>query len=310
MNSPKYLNYEVRPFKFTERKMMLTSIQRICNFFGGSYQYIGLGGLAFTDFKLFHKELHINEMFSLEGGSFSAEKLNFNSPFCFIKIIKDNSTNALNSIDLTKKTLVWLDYDGALDNYMFDDITTLFSKLPIGSIYLMTCNKELKNNERNEYKEEEFREKFGNLAPYNLSNKDFSASKNQNTIRNMLINHIKKTLKDRSNAEQIELNFNQLFNIIYQEYRGANMYTFGGVISKEKALFEELNLHEFDFLRENEDIYKIEIPNLTRKEVELINSKIFLKEKELLAMNIVNPTDLEKFKKTYKYIPHFYDVRL
>ena len=69
MNSPKYLNYETRPAKFTERKMLLSSFLRICNLYGGNYQYIGLGGVSFTDFKLFHKELHIDEMYSLEGGN-------------------------------------------------------------------------------------------------------------------------------------------------------------------------------------------------------------------------------------------------
>ena len=54
MNSSKRLNYETRPAKFTERKMLLSSFLRICNLYGGNYQYIGLGGVSFTDFKLFH----------------------------------------------------------------------------------------------------------------------------------------------------------------------------------------------------------------------------------------------------------------
>ena len=91
MNSSKRLNYETRPAKFTERKMLLSSFLRICNLYGGNYQYIGLGGVSFTDFKLFHKELHINEMYSLEGGDFSKEKLQINLPFSFIKIIKERS---------------------------------------------------------------------------------------------------------------------------------------------------------------------------------------------------------------------------
>ena len=69
MNSPKFLNYETRPHKFTERKMLLSSLSKICNYYSDEYQYIGLGGISFTDFKLFHKELHINEMHSIEAGN-------------------------------------------------------------------------------------------------------------------------------------------------------------------------------------------------------------------------------------------------
>ena len=309
MNSPKYLNYEVRPFKFTERKMMLACLQRICNHFKGNHQYIGLGGLAFTDFKMFHKELHIDDMISIEDGSFSLEKLTYNSPFSFIKIINESTTTALNGLDLTKKSLVWLDYDGTLDNFMFDDVTTLFSKLPAGSIYILTCNKELKNDEtRIEYTTDQFKDKFSNLVPFDILNQDFSSSSNHNTIKKMLTNHINKILLNRSKVD-IELNFTQLFNIVYQENRGANMYTYGGVIHSDPSEIEELNLNDFDFSTLQDQPYRVEIPNLTRKEVELINSKIYTKEEELLAMKIISESDLRKYKKSYKYIPHFYDVR-
>lgn len=309
MNSPKYLNYEVRPLKFTERKMMLASLQRICNHFNGNHQYIGLGGLAFTDFKLFHRELHINEMTSIEAGSFSLEKLIYNSPFSFIKILNESTTTALNSVDLNKKSLVWLDYDGTLDNYMFDDVTTLFSKLPAGSIYIITCNKELKDdNSRIEYTTDQFKEKFGNLVPFDISNQDFSSSNNHNTIKKMFTNHINKILLNRSKVD-ITLEFTQLFNIVYQENRGANMYTFGGVIHSETSEIVDLNLSDFEFSILKDEPYRVELPNLTRREVELINSKIYTKEEELLEMKIISESDLRKYKKSYKYIPHFYDVR-
>jgi hypothetical protein len=310
MNSPKKLNYEVRPVKFTERKMMLAILQRVCGYFGNKYQYIGFGGLTFTDFKLFHKELHVDEMTTIEAGSFSKEKIEFNSPYSFIKIFMEGSTSALNKIDLKKKSLVWLDYDGVLDDYMFDDITLLFSKLPEGSIYVISCNKELKFSESNtEYTTEQFKEKFGSLVPFDLSNEDFSGLNNHKTIRKMLLSHIQKVLKERSGIES-ELNFHQLFNVIYKENRGANMFTYGGVLGGDNFNPEELSLVDFDFFNPLDIAYKIEMPNLTRKEVELINSKIHLKEKELLEMNVISENDLEKYKKSYKYMPHFYDIRV
>tara|TARA_R110002049_G_scaffold133066_1_gene292476 strand:+ start:6708 stop:7580 length:873 start_codon:yes stop_codon:yes gene_type:complete len=289
--------------------MMLACLQRICNHFKGNYQYIGLGGLAFTDFKLFHKELHIDEMISIEAGNFSLEKLSYNSPFSFIKIINESTTTALNSLDLNKKSLIWLDYDNSLDNYMFDDITTLFSKLPEGSVFILTCNKELKDDEsRVEYTTDQFKEKFSSLVPFDISNQDFSSSSNHNTIKKMITNHINNILLNRSKVDT-ELNFTQLFNIVYQENRGANMYTFGGVIHSNPSEIKDMYLTDFDFSILQEEPYKVEIPNLTRKEVELINSKIYTKEEELLEMKIISESDLRKYKKSYKYIPHFYDVR-
>ena len=309
MNSSKRLNYETRPAKFTERKMLLSSFLRICNLYGGNYQYIGLGGVSFTDFKLFHKELHINEMYSLEGGDFSKEKLQINLPFSFIKIIKERSTIALNKLDLDKRTLVWLDYDDTLKPYMFEDIEILLRRMPIGSVYLMSCNKELKSDETgDEYTVEEFREIYGDLVPFELKAKDFSASEDYKTIRTMFSTFINKIMKERDE----EIKFQQLYNFLYQENRGAKMYTFGGVITEEGRTISSLNLSDFDFIKEPEDPYKIKIPNLTSKEIDLINRNISDEEalKELINKKIVTESEINEHKQTYKYLPNFYDVRL
>jgi hypothetical protein len=310
MNSPKNLNYETRPIKFTERKMLLASLLKICNYFTGDYQYIGFGGIAFTDFKLFHKELNIDSLISIEGGSFTKEKVEFNAPYSFIDVIKDLSTSALKSIDLNGKNLVWLDYDGTLDNYMFQDIQLLFSKLPAGSIYLITCNRELKNKkESREYTVSEFEEKFGNLSPFDLQPKDFAGVNNHKTIRKMILNVIESTLKSRNLSGSQDLVFSQLFNLKYQENRGAKMYTFGGVIVDDGFDIENLDIFNFDFITKNEKAYDLKIPNLTIKEIELINNN-FNDENSLLYKNIISPNDLKIYKKTYRYLPRFFDVRL
>jgi hypothetical protein len=313
MNSPKNLNYETRPAKFTERKMLLSSFLRICNLYGGNYQYIGLGGVSFTDFKLFHKELHIDQMYSLEGGSFSYEKLQVNLPFSFIEIFKEQTTMALEKIDLNKKTIIWLDYDDALKPYMFEDLEILLKKLPIGSIYLMSCNRELKNDEtRDPYTVDEFRIEFENQAPFQLAPIDFSASEGFKLIRKMLLNSIDNTIKDREQNNEENLKFQQLYNFLYQENRGAKMYTFGGVIVEKEKTIQELNLNDFDFIKEFEDPYRIEIPNLTSKEIDLINKNISNEEKleEIIDKGIVTRSEITKHKKTYKYLPNFYDVRI
>lgn len=313
MNSPKKLNYETRPLKFTERKMLLASLSRLINHFGNDYQYIGFGGLAFTDFKLFHKELHINKLYSVEAGDFSEEKIRYNCPFNFIKIIKKLSTEAFLEIDITKKSIIWLDYDKTLNDYFFNDVVSLFSKLPQGSIYIMSCNRELKSDKtRKSYEVEEFSEEFGDYIPFELTNKDFASSNDFKTIQKLLMYHINTTLKDRNNSENSDLAFKQIYNILYQENRGANMYTFGGFIHNNDFNHTDLNLADLDFISSGEEIYEIDIPNLTRKEIELANSTIYNdeKEKEIFEQKIISIEDLDKFKKTYKYLPVFYDIRM
>ncbi|WP_298148552.1 O-methyltransferase [Flavobacterium sp.] len=313
MNSTLTLNYETRPVKFTERKMLLASISKLLYHFGGVYQYIGLGGITFTDFKLFHKELHLNEMYSIEGGEITVEKLDFNKPFGFIKIIPMLSTIALTSgkIDLTKKSLVWLDYDDCLENFFFDDITVLFSKLPAGSIYIVTCNRQLDNKKSNvPYSVEDFKEKFGSNTPFDLQNAELSRKNSYKGLKKALKLHIDNILKQRSVSEGIKFQFDQLFNILYCENRGAEMYTYGGVISTPENNIETIDLSEFDFIKTNDEIYELLLPNLSRKEIDLVSAHIHDKERELLNMNIVAKNELDMFRSIYKYMPHFLDVRM
>lgn len=90
------------------------------------------------------------------------------------------------------------------------------------------------------------------------------------------------------------------------------MYTFGGVITEKGRTISSLNLSDFDFIKELEDPYKIKIPNLTSKEIDLINRNISDEEalKELINKKIVTESEINEHKQTYKYLPNFYDVRL
>lgn len=314
MNSPRNLNYETRPSKFTERKMLLSSFQRICNLYNNSYQYIGMGGLAFTDFKLFHKELHINEMFTIEGGDFTIEKIKFNLPYSFVNIHREFTTSALTKIDLTKKSIVWLDYDGCLDNYMFEDLSILMNRLPVGSIYLMSCNRELKEETTGiNYTIDEFKSKFSDLVPFDLSNTNFSGMNDYKTIIKMFTNLINNVISQRiKDGEAIK--FQQLYNILYQENRGAKMLTFGGVITECDKNLYSLNHNDLEFIKTSEDPYRINIPNLTFKEMDLINNHIIMDPlhdySNLTDTKIVGKHDIDKYVSIYKFLPAFFDVRV
>lgn len=313
MNSSKTLNYETRPVKFTERKMLLATIIKLLHHFKTPYQYIGLGGITFTDFKLFHKELHLNEMYSIEGGEFTSEKLNFNNPFSFIKVLSEKSTISLTNgeIDLTKKSFVWLDYDECLENFVFEDITALFSKLPAGSIYLFTCNRQLDNKKHNvPYSVEDFKEKFGSYTPFDLTASELSRKTSFKGIRKAVKLHLETVLKQRSNSEGIEYNFHQLYNILYNENRGAEMFTYGGVMTNESDNVDDLDFSEFEFIKLDEEPYEIILPNFTRKEIDLVNSYLHEKEQELIDLKIVEEKEVADYKSIYKYMPQFLDVRM
>ena len=311
MNSPTKLNYEVRPCKFAERTMLLAVLQTITNKFEGKYQYIGFGGLTFTDFKLFHRNLHIDIMHSIEGGSYSEDRLKYNSPYGFIQIHKGMSSTELTKINFDTKTIVWLDYDGAIEDYTFSDLSLLLRKMPVGSVYIVSCNRELKNKENSDFSSvDEFVDVFKELSPSDLKISDLSASNDYKTIRKMFNKSVRNALKDR-NMYGDSVKFRQLFDIIYQENRGAKMYTYGGIILDHNYEEHLLEVDDFPFIYRGEDeAYKIEVPNITLKESLLLNSCIGDENYSDKIKNIVTESCYQKYLKVYKYLPRFFFVWL
>lgn len=309
MKSPTALNYEIRPCKFVERRMLLSAFMRILPLFNSNYQYIGFGGLSFTDFKLFHRELHINTMYSIEGG-YNKSKLEFNKPYSCIKVLCGKSLAMLSTIELTQPSIIWLDYDDCLSLDVFNDLEHILMRIPHGSIYIMSCNRQLRKD-KNPYSIEELTDIYNNLVPIGLDKDCCSSTKAADTIRRMLEGDCKNVISDRNKTGATKLKFKTLFNLIYEEYRGARMYTFGGIVLNDSFDAKSLNLRDLDFVDTSEP-YEIDIPNLTYREATALNQILYFDEKENYFVNnsIIDKDDINRYKKYYKYLPNFYDVRL
>lgn len=309
MKSPTALNYEIRPCKFVERRMLLSAFIRILPLFNSNYQYIGFGGLSFTDFKLFHRELHINTMYSIEGG-YNESKLEFNKPYSCIKILCGKSLAMLSTIELTQPSIIWLDYDDCLSLDIFNDLEHILMRIPHGSIYLMSCNRQLRKD-KTPYSIEELTEIYNNLVPIGLDKDCCSSTKAAETIRRMLEGDCNNVISDRNKTEATKLKFKTLFNLIYEEYRGARMYTFGGIVLNDSFDEKLLKLSDLDFIGTSEP-YEIDIPNLTYREATALNQILYFDEKENYFINnsIIDKDEIVRYKKYYKYLPNFYDVRL
>lgn len=309
MKSTNCINYELRPNKFVERKMFVSSLARIMGFFRKTYQYIGFGGIAFTDFKLIHKELNIENLHSIEK-MYSKEKLEFNKPYAQIQIEHGDSTNVLTKLDLSKPTIIWLDYDNRLEPFMFDDLNIVLQDIPIGSIYVMSCNSILKNNDNETMSLVELKEKFQDLVPFNIS-EDCCAEKNApKTVSRMIGDACNKNIKDRSLLGE-QIHFQKLYNFTYTDNQ-APMITYGGIVLSNEMTIADLQLDDFPFINTN-DIYEINIPNFTLREMSYINHSITDEEKihhDLIEKSIVKLKEYENYKKFYKYIPNYFDVRI
>lgn len=316
MRSASKINYELRPCKYIERRMLIKSLARIINRFdpgGNNYQYIGLGGLSFTDFKIVHKELNINRMTSIEGHPYSVKKLDFNKPFSCIDVKLGLTSVVIPELSYDIKTIAWLDYDGVLDSYMFTDAENLIGMMPVNSLYIVSCNYVLNTSDSvgaTYYSNEEFQEKFGNLVPSTVRENCCTLSNAPDTLYKMFRRICEKRVNDRNLENDTNLTFQPLYYFTYQD-GGAPMFTFGGIIKEADLAFEELHVNDFDFINPSEP-YKIDMPILTFYELNRLNQAVgdAQAEKKIEKDGILQRGEIEKFKKFYKYMPNYFDVRL
>ncbi|WP_057831074.1 O-methyltransferase [Colwellia sp. TT2012] len=327
MASGDVINYSIRPAKTVERKIIrdlfskLTAFQPLSN-----YKYIGFGSKYFSDFKLFHKDLHINDMVSIEADKEYSEKYKFNKPFDCIDLRFGFSTDVLVELKYDKPYICWLDYDYAIKKSVIDDIDILLENLEnnSGSIIAMSLNvrpynhntlkEELKNAEGTH--QELLKQKLDKLVeshfvpiliPKQGLNKAATVSE---IIRQILINKITNKLNLINSALEVQdkWQFKQIFNFLYSD--GAPMATWGWVFYKQ-CEHSKYNLCDFDsseFYSSNERVCEIKIPNFTIKEINNLLECMPLKkpiDRKRLPANIYVESDVEDFSKIYKYYPTF-----
>lgn len=306
------INYNIRTSKSVERRMVLVALSEIFKQVPYSKRrYIGFGSTYFTDFRLFHKELHIDNMISFESEESLKKRVEFNKPYKCIQIIEGKSTDKLPLVewneDLTD--FIWMDYDDELSYDMFNDAEQVFSKMQVGSVYLVTCNKQLSQYETID----EFNEVFGELSPADITIKDLSGEKDFLLIKRMFTNKINETLKGRNHAlpKEKKLVFRQLFLFTYKD--GAPMISFGGYLDYEGNEFSlaKFNLNNYEFIKDSNDRYIINPPNISYKESYLLNSHLPNSEEDFKNENEIDfipLTDRNRYRKLYKFLPNYMDV--
>lgn len=321
MASFEKINYNIRPNKSIERKMICEVLSRL-SLIGdlNSYRYIGFGSTFFTDFSLFHKQLGICDLISIESAKEKKERFEFNKPFSCIQIKYGESSTLLPNLELDKKkNIVWLDYDGVIESYMFGDIDTVIANTMEGSVFMLSLNVEPFTGDK-EQRMQGLIEKVGKQRiPIEYHSVNLNAKNHIKAVYQMIDMQIKKTLSERNGNNEDKIEYKQIFNYLYRD--GATMLTVGGIIynSEQKKNINKMKLHEISHVRLDNEQYKIQCPNLTYKEIQLLNNLLpceiktnnsgKITNKELKDIPL-NPADIKDYSEIYRYYPNFAEANI
>ena len=307
----KLINYSLRPAKNIERKMLCESFRRLSYFDSlSTYRYIGMGSVYFSDFSLFHKSLKINKNLSIEKELEDKERYKFNVPFQCIDVVFGESTEILSTHEWNEKTIVWLDYEEKLKNYMLKDIRFVVGDAPSGSIVIVTVNAGA-GSIKGRFKR--LRKKFGaSKIPAGVSDDTLGQWGTAKVYREIITNEIISILNDRNGGSPPEEKFayKQLYNFHYAD--GAKMLTVGGLLYQKQdiKIVEKCAFKELEFISLGKDAYNIEVPCLTLKEKKYLDKQLPCKNPPTMKSPSIPLEDLIRYAKIYRYFPAFVDAEI
>ncbi|QBO59352.1 O-methyltransferase [Chryseobacterium salivictor] len=317
------INYSLRPNKSIERKMICEAFQKLA-YIGDlrDYRYIGMGSAYFTDFILFHKYFGLDKMISIEKEESKIPRMEFNKPYKCIEMRYGTTTTVLPNLDLQDHlNLIWLDYDGKIDDFMFADLDSVVANAKAGSMFLISVNTEPDNHlPKKEDKMKALIEKVGKERIPSIYSDTLLNTKNYPIVIYEMINRqIRKTLLERTGGDDKRLDYLQLFHYIYED--GAQMLTVGGILYDEKQKKElvKMKFAEINHLSTDNNSIKIKCPNLTYKEVHHLNNLLpcelkiapsgIISNKEFKKIPL-NTNDIKNFAAVYRYYPNFAEANL
>lgn len=244
------INYSLRPQKAMERRMMCDLLKVLNPTFDLSqYNYIGMGAKYFTDFILFHRELGIKKMKSIEADVEHQKKYDFNIPLKCIDMYYGFVKDYIDSYeDNGEPFFFWLDYDYGIDQSIMDDCNKLINKLKPGDIFFVSFNSMIANRRKADSfpdycksltkRFEKIRTGLGVYAPtYEVLPKVLMDNlKRDGVFVDVLKNMIDSQLSTRNggnkNGEGKKLSFFQMAFFSYSD--GADMVTWGGMVVDEE----------------------------------------------------------------------------
>lgn len=314
------IHYGLRPAKNVERKMLCEAFRRLSAFARvETYRYIGFGSAYFSDFALFHKSLGIRNMISIERDVENKARFKFNCPFACIDLEFGESNEVLPSLDWDMKTILWLDYDGKLDDGVLADVAFFCANAVPGSLIAITVNAHPDRmdgappEDLARYRLQQLQSRvLDENVPEDITGKELGGWGTAKACRRIVDNKTREIVAERNGGREAGPRFlyRQLFNFHYAD--NARMLTVGGLLIDE-GLSDHLShcgFENIEFVTSDDEPYLIEVPNLTFKEIRHLGEQLPVDDPTELRAEAVPEADLERYRRLYRYFPTFAEAEI
>lgn len=306
-NTGRLINYALRPAKCVERKIMCELLAKFSTETPiHDYRYIGFGSFYFSDFVLFHNQLNINKMISIEQSP-NKSRYDFNKPYKCIEMAYGPASYVLsNQISFSNdiKDIIWLDYDGNFTIEVLNDIHLLLDRVSSGSFIFASFNTSIPENggARMPYLHANFHDY---LSP-KLEEKHISKKTIPSILFSIFDTAVQKSMVARNVKEEIDLVAYPIFFVKYSD--NAEMMTIGYYICRSDS-FDKSVVETIPWRPQEDMPYSIDVPCFTKAEIREINRLLpgATAEEIHAQLPYLEEKDIRKYIGMYKYYPNFLD---
>ena len=312
MASFERVNYTLRPAKVVERKMLCECFRRLSPLARvDTYRYVGFGSTYFSDFSLIHRALGITDLISIERETGKRDRFELNRPYGSITLMFGESTELLPELDWQPRTIMWLDYDGKLNDGVLADVATFCRSCTAGSLLVVSVNAHADEG-TDEQRLDALRRRVGTgNVPHDVDPKRLAGWDLAELSRRIITAEIAETLSELNGARpsNAHLRYKQLFNFNYRD--GARMLTTGGLVYDvgQEGLVSYCGFEQLNFVKTGGDAYEIVVPNLTFREMRHIDAQLPSNPDQDLDAPL-EPEDLAAYEAIYRYFPRFVEAEL
>jgi hypothetical protein len=276
------VNYQLRPAKGVERRMMADAFLRLRPFGSiESYRYVGMGSVYFADFMLFHTVCGFTNLVSIEDApdQQTQNRFKFNVPLGSIQLMFGHSNVELPKLYWESvRTICWLDYDGSLTESTLTDIRFLASRMTSGSLLVVTVDTRL-NDESSANHKKQLDKLIAQIGTAKKVPSEITVaaklrkSQVKSVFRTIMTQELRDGIDERNAGMPLEqrITFEQIFNFEYSDK--APMLTIGWIIFDEgqRGRFQECQFGKLNFVRSGNSAFEIAPPFLTPHEMRELN---------------------------------------
>lgn len=306
------VNYSLRPNKSIQRCLVFDGVRLLAECLDlNRLLYLGFGSIWFTDFQIAHKQLQIRDMISIEADEIGFERAKFNRPFKTVRIENGLSGDVIPPLfgdpNLSGRPwLVWLDYDGPMDESVVEDIRLLIEGAPPNSILLATFNSVGSRYGKPKDRPERLRVLLGSVIPDDLSRERCEDASFPSTLAHYTLQHMEAAAATIARPG----GFIPGFKLTYRD--GANMVTVGGVLPQKGAVpAAKSAIHSADWPGIAE--HPITTPPLTLKESVVLQAQLPrsrpLTRKTIQRLGFdLDEEQIRAFERYYRYYPAYAQI--